>query len=222
MEIRERSSALFEGCDLGSKRQTVGPVVHRMALHIYTASMVDAVDWAWGDGDRLLRRVIAEVSASPEVPRISGDLEVVPIDYLAAVQAGFASRLSARHKDEAEVDRFLYSVGKRAGALEIYKRYFKRVAGLEAFCARLAEVADHLKWGVLAVEELDATRRPKAFRLDECLECAVSEPAIYPACAYQTGVIAGALRGFLGSEVAAVEDRCVALGDTSCRFVVTY
>ena len=222
MEVWERLLSLCETDTAVVRRPTAGPLVHRMNLHIYTASMVDAVDWAWGDGDELLARVLAEVDASPEVPPISDDPDSVPIRYLAAVQAGFASRLAARQSDMAEVARFLYSVGKRAGALEIDRRYFKRVTDAEGFCVRLVAVADHLGWGALAVEGLNTERRPKAFRLAECLECAVPEPADRPACAYQTGVIAGTLRGFFGSEVAAVEDRCIALGDPACRFVVTY
>lgn len=202
-------------------RPTVGPVVHRMALHIYISSVVDAVDWAWGDGDRLLRRVMADVSGSLDVPRISNGLDLVPLSYFAAVQRGFTSRLAARHKDEVRADHFLYFVGKRAGALDIYRRYFRRTSDLETFRARLAEVADHLRWGILTVEELDKGR-PAVLQLDECVECALLESASRPACAYQTGVIAGALRRFLGAEVAAVEDRCAALGDPCCRFVVTY
>lgn len=199
----------------------MGPVVHRMALHIYISSIVDAVDWAWGDGDRLLGRVMADVSSSPGDPRISDDPDLVPLRYFAAVQRGFASRLAGRHKDEVRAAHFLYFAGKRAGALDIYRRYFRRASDLEKFRARLAEVADHLRWGVLTVEELDKGR-PTVLRLDECVECALLESASHPACAYQTGVIAGTLRGFLGAEVAAVEERCAALGDPCCRFVVTY
>jgi predicted hydrocarbon binding protein len=192
-----------------------------MALHIYISSIVDAVDWAWGDGDRLLRRVMADVNGSLDVPKISNDLDLVPLRYFAAVQRGFASRLATRHKDEVRAAHFLYFAGKRAGALDIYRRYFRRACDLETFCARLAEVADHLRWGILTVEELEKGR-PTVLQLDECAECALLESASHPACAYQTGVIAGTLRAFLGAEVAAVEDRCAVLGDPCCRVVVTY
>ncbi len=70
--------------------------------------------------------------------------------------------------------------------------------------------------GQLVVEKADNAKGRLTLRVDECVSCAGISGAKAPICNFETGLVAGVVKTFVGKPVRAIETRCNAVGDRTC------
>lgn len=77
-----------------------------------------------------------------------------------------------------------------------------------------------LSIGQVVPEKVDLDRGELGLRVDECVSCAGIQGTSGPICHFETGMVGGIVREFLGAPVRAVETRCNAVGDKTCAIQV--
>jgi uncharacterized protein len=87
---------------------------------------------------------------------------------------------------------------------------------LEAYVNLVHQACRGLSIGIVVVEKVDLDNGALTLRVDECVSCAGVHGAHHPICNFETGLVGGIIRAFVGVPVRAVETRCNAVGDSTC------
>jgi predicted hydrocarbon binding protein len=119
-----------------------------------------------------------------------------------------------------EGERAIYDQGFSLGRAT-YERLFsiylpKSRAGL----AEMLKIYSATGWGRLELSGLDPEHKRAKLKLDEGFEC-TDVHSEKPESNFIRGHLAGVLSAYFGSEVKAVETRCISKGDSCCEFEVS-
>lgn len=110
----------------------------------------------------------------------------------------------------------VYQSGQRLGATLGKALLPQAGSDLKKYLTLVREILQKLSVGVLVAEKLDSAEGRLVLRVDECVSCAGITQASGPICHFETGMVGGLVKVFVGKDARAVETRCNAVGDRTC------
>jgi len=124
----------------------------------------------------------------------------------------------AANREEGE--RTIYNLGF-SYAQATYERLFStyRPTSKEGL-AEVLKIYSATGWGRLELSDLDPRRLRAKLRLEEGFECADVKSG-RPESNFIRGHLAGVLSTYFGSDVEAVETKCISKGDPHCEFEIS-
>ena len=122
-------------------------------------------------------------------------------------------------------EAMLYHIGLDVGKERW--RYILRMAdeiGAERFIDKVwiaAEVFRSMGYGILRIRELREETPHVTLEVWDCIECQLGRPSRRPFSQFIRGLLAGLTSIIYETEMYAMENRCIAVGDPYCLFEIT-
>ena len=169
----------------------------------------------------------SDVEVRPGIDGFVADSVNFPLTWNTGDRALLIQTVSLRKMLEAvlaadreEGGQAIYNQGFNLGQAT-YERLFsthrpKNRAGL----AEMLKIYSATGWGRLELPGLDTEHKRAKLKLEEGFECTDVHSG-KPASNFIRGHLAGVLSTYFGSEVKAVETRCISKGDPHCEFEVS-
>jgi hypothetical protein len=168
----------------------------------------------------------SDVEVRPGVDGFVADSVNFPLTWNTGDRAVLIQTTSLRTMFEAvtATDRkqggqAIYDQGFSLGRATYEKLFSTYRPKSRAGLAEMLKIYSATGWGRLELSGLDPEHRRAKLKLDEGFECTDVNSGS-TACNFIRGHLAGVLSTFFGSEVKAVETRCISKGDPYCEFEV--
>lgn len=110
----------------------------------------------------------------------------------------------------------VYQSGQRLGVTLGKALMPQAGSDLKKYLALVRDVAQKLSIGLVVAEKVDNSEGRLVLRVDECVSCAGITQAAAPICHFETGMVGGLVKVFVGKDTRASETRCNAVGDKTC------
>jgi uncharacterized protein len=155
------------------------------------------------------------VSGKKEVANRKTLGPMVPIQLFQALRLiGMGSSIEDMVGEGAHA--LVYQSGKRMGTVLGNAVLPGAQKDLAKYLELIRGVCLSLSIGQLVLEKTDHATGKLTLRVDECVSCAGISGSKAPICNFETGLVAGVTKVFVGREVKAIETRCNAVGDRTC------
>jgi predicted hydrocarbon binding protein len=143
---------------------------------------------------------------------------LVPVEVYRLLKFTLRDVLLTEH-DSAKVDDIYARAGRIAGQ-QLARNWLEIDQDIEDFLDELGEKLLELRIGIMGVEKLDRDTMSMVLTMAEDLDCSGLPASGETVCAFDEGLIAGALEEFTGDEFIVKELDCWANGSRICRFAV--
>jgi uncharacterized protein len=110
----------------------------------------------------------------------------------------------------------VYQAGQRVGGVLGNAVLPQAGRDLKKYVQLVRELCIKLMIGQVVLEKADNDAGVLTLKVDECVSCAGIEGVKAPICNFETGLVGGVVRTFVGKDVKAIETRCNAVGDRTC------
>lgn len=166
---------------------------------------IDSASFSWDD--------LGDVSEGrPQLGRF------VPVDVYRLLKFTLRDVLQNEY-GPSQTDDIFSQAGRIAGR-QLCRNGVELDQDVEDFLDELAEKLLELKIGILSVEKLDRETLSMVLTIAEDLDCSGLPVSGETVCAFDEGLLAGALEEYAGYEFVVKELDCWANGDRLCRFAV--
>ncbi len=143
---------------------------------------------------------------------------LVPVEVYRLLKFTLRDVLLSEY-DSAKVDDIYARAGRLAGQ-HLARNWLEIDQSIEDFLDELGEKLLELRIGIMGVEKLDRDTMSMVLTMAEDLDCSGLPSSGETVCAFDEGLIAGALEEFTGDEFIVKELDCWANGARICRFAV--
>ncbi|RLI07730.1 hypothetical protein DRO24_02445 [Candidatus Bathyarchaeota archaeon] len=173
------------------------------------------------EGVEIIESNVEGFIADTSFPLIIGSDRAVLLDESAL--KGLLLKFRERLGTGAEA--MLYHIGLEVGKERW--RYILRMTdeiGAERFVDRVsiaAEVFRSMGYGILRIRELREETPHVILEVWDCIECQLGRPSRKPFSQFIRGLLAGLTSIIYETEMYAMENRCIAVGDPYCLFEIT-